>query len=100
MAKKEKSNLPFRKKLLLLGVAFLFFVLMIASFFGRRGLIEIFRGYKEKASLLQEIEQFEKKKVRLEREIIELEGNPEAVEKKAREKLWMVKPEEIIIIKK
>jgi len=90
MAKKEKSNLPFRKKLLLVGVAFLFFVLMIASFFGRRGLIEIFRGYKEKASLLQEIEHLEKKRARLEREIIELVENREAVVKMAREMLWMV----------
>jgi cell division protein FtsB len=29
-----------------------------------------------------------------------LKQNPKAVEKKAREKLWLVKPDEVVIIKK
>ncbi len=37
-------------------------------------------------------------KRKLEREIEELKTNPEAVEKKAREKLWLMKPDEIVII--
>jgi len=34
------------------------------------------------------------------KEIEELKKNPKAVEKKAREKLWLVKPDEVVIIKK
>ncbi|MGB2843389.1 MAG: septum formation initiator family protein, partial [Candidatus Aminicenantaceae bacterium] len=42
----------------------------------------------------------EKEKKKLEREIEELKNNPKAVEKKAREKLWLMKPDEVVIIKK
>ena len=37
---------------------------------------------------------------KLEREIEELKSNPKAVEKKAREKLWLMKPDEIVIVDK
>jgi cell division protein FtsB len=63
-------------------------------------LIEIYRAQKEHKVLLQEIEQLEIEKIRLEKEIEELKKNPKAVEKKAREKLWLVKPDEVVIIKK
>jgi cell division protein FtsB len=36
----------------------------------------------------------------LEKEIEELENDPKAVEMKARDKLWLMKPDEIVIIKK
>jgi cell division protein FtsB len=63
-------------------------------------LIEIYRAQKEQKTLLQEIARHEIEKRRLEKEIEELKQNPKAVEKKAREKLWLVKPDEVIIIKK
>ena len=34
------------------------------------------------------------------REIEDLQKNPIAVDEKAREKLWLMKPDEIVIIKK
>ena len=73
---------------------------LISSSFGKKGLIEIYRAQKEHNILLQEIEQLEIEKIRLEKEIEELKKNPKAVEKKAREKLWLVKPDEVVIIKK
>jgi len=39
-------------------------------------------------------------KVRLEKEIAQLERNPQAVEKEAREKLWLMKKDEIVIVDK
>lgn len=80
--------------------SFLFLVLLIASFFGKKGLIETYRSEKKEEALIQEIKQLEKTKNRLEREISELEKNPKAVEMKAREKLWLVKPDEIVVLKK
>jgi cell division protein FtsB len=100
MRKKEKDNLSFRRKLLIAGLSFFFLVLLLASFFGKKGLIEIYRAQKEHKALLQEVERLEIKKARLEREIEELKKNPKSVEKKAREKLWLVKPDEVVIIKK
>ena len=99
MRKKEKDNISFRRKLLIAGLGFFFLVLLLASFFGKKGLIEIYRAQKEHEVLLQEIGQLEIEKRRLEREIEELKQNPKAVEKKAREKLWLVKPDEVVIIK-
>ena len=100
MRKKEKDNISFRRKLLVAGLGFFFLVLLLASFFGKKGLIEIYRAQKEHKVLLQEIGQLEIEKRRLEKEIEELKQNPKAVEKKAREKLWLVKPDEVVIIKK
>lgn len=76
------------------------FILLITSFFGKKGLIEIFRAKKMQKALVQELEDLQKKRSQLEREIEELKSNPKAYEKKAREKLWLMKPDEIVIIKK
>jgi cell division protein FtsB len=100
MRKQEKDNISFRRKLIVAGLGFFFLVLLLASFFGKKGLIEIYRAQKEHKVLLQEIEQLEIEKIRLEKDIEELKKNPKAVEKKAREKLWLVKPDEVVIIKK
>jgi cell division protein FtsB len=99
MSKKEERNTSLRKKLLIAGLAFLFFVLLMTSFFGQKGLLEIRRAQKRHDALLQEMKDLEKDKARLEKEIEELLKKPEAVDKEAREKLWLMKPDEIVIIK-
>jgi cell division protein FtsB len=98
--KKDKSSSSIKRKVLIGGVGFLLFVLTLASFFGKRGLIEIYRTKRRQEVLLQKIEQLETKKGKLERDIEELRNNPKAVEKKAREKLGLVKEGEIVIIDK
>jgi cell division protein FtsB len=100
LKKKNKGASSFKKKIFLAGLGFLLFVLIIASFFGKRGLIEIYRTQRKKQALFQKIEQLEARKSKLEREIEELEKNPKAVEIKAREKLGLVKEDEIVIIDK
>ena len=100
MSNKEKESKSFKRKLVAAGLGFFFLVLLLASFFGKKGLIEIYRAQKEYKALLLEIEQLEIEKERLVKEIEELRNNPKAVEKKAREKLWLVKPDEVVIIKK
>jgi len=98
--KKDKSSSSFKKKAIIGGVGFLLFVLSVASFFGKRGLIEIYRTKRSQEVLLQKIEQLEARKGKLERDIEELQKNPLAVEKKAREKLGLVKEGEIVIFDK
>jgi cell division protein FtsB len=98
--KKEKSSASFKKKIILSGVVFFLFVLTMTSFFGKKGLIEIYRTRRNQEVLLHKIEQLEEKKVKLERDIEELQKNPNAIEKKAREKLGLVKEGEIVIIDK
>ncbi len=99
MPRKEKETLSFKKKLFFGGVTFLFLVLVIASFFGERGLLEIYRVQQRKKLLVQEVDRLTSERDQLLREIYELESNPLAVDQKAREKLWLMDPGERVIIK-
>lgn len=96
----EKGKTHFRKRLIIVALSFLFFILLIASFFGKNGLLEMYRSKKRHDALVREVEQLRRDKAGLEREIEELERNPEAVEKTAREKLWLMEPDELVIVKK
>jgi len=100
MERKKKKSLSFRKKLFFAAVSFFFLILLIPSLFGKKGMIEIFRTQRAHRALAQEIEYLEKKLSKMEKEIEELENDPKAVEMKARDKLWLMKPDEIVIIKK
>jgi len=100
MAKKQKAASPFRKKVYTAGLAFLFFVLLMVSFFGKNGLIDTYKAKQKKQELIEKAEQLQEEKKELKKEIEALKKNPQAVEKKAREKLWLVKPDEIIVVKK
>ncbi|MGD2246252.1 MAG: septum formation initiator family protein [Candidatus Aminicenantes bacterium] len=98
MRKEKQSSRSFKNKLLVAVIVFLFAVVIIASFFGKKGLIEVYSAQKEKEALLREIERLEQKKSHLEQEIKELESNPKAYEAKARDKLGLVYPDELVII--
>jgi cell division protein FtsB len=99
MRQKEKTS-SFKKRILISGAAFLLLVLVMAAFFGEKGLLEIYKARQKKTVLIHRIESLENRKARLEMEIQVLKTNPEAVEEKAREKLWMVLPDEIVIVRK
>ena len=98
--KKDKSSSSLKRKVIIGAVGFLLFVLTVASFFGKRGLIGLYRTKRRQEVLLQKIEMLEARKGKLERDIEELRKNPKAVETKAREKLGLVKDGEIVIIDK
>lgn len=88
-----------RKKLIIAGVVFLLLVLLISSFFGKKGLVEIYQVNKKLRALLEEIKLLEREKARLEREIESLKNNVLAVEEEARRKLWLIKPDEKVVVK-
>jgi len=96
----ENSSGSLKKKIFIFGFAFLLLVLFITSIFGKKGLIEIYHIRKNYAALLQEIDKLKKEKSGLEKEITELEKNPRAVDKEAREQLWLIKPDEKVLVKK
>jgi cell division protein FtsB len=100
MARDEERGMSLRRKIALAAVFFFFVVLLIASLFGKKGLIEIYKARKNYETLLQEIKVLEAKKSRLQQDIQALEKDPEAVEREAREKLWLMKPDEKVIVKK
>lgn len=98
MRQRAKSPASLRKKLFLSGAGFIFLVFLIASFFGERGLIEVYQAQQKRDSLIRERTLLSEKKQKLVRDIQELRENPKAVEEKAREKLWLMKPDELVIV--
>ena len=81
-------------------IGFLLIVILITTVFGKKGLVGIARVRKVQADLLREIEDLKEEKARLEREIEALKNDPRSVDKEARDKLWLMKPDEKVIIRK
>jgi cell division protein FtsB len=95
--RKKKVN-SFKNKFFICLIGFFVLIFLVTSFFGEKGLIEIYKLRKEYKNLQKEIELLKKEKKLLEEEIKELESNPEAIEEEARIKLWLIKPDEIVIV--
>jgi len=100
MAREERKGASLRRKILLAAVGFFFLVLLISSLFGKKGLIEIYKARRNYETLLREVKRLEAEKTRLEGEIEDLKNNPQAVEKEAREKLWLIRPDEKVMVKR
>lgn len=96
--KAGKTGLSFKSKLLIAAVSFLFLVLVIASFFGNKGLIEIYRIGRSTRELEMQVEELRRQRDELLREIEELKNDPRAVREKARG-LGLGSPDEKIILK-
>ncbi|HEK85174.1 MAG: FtsB family cell division protein [Candidatus Saccharicenans sp.] len=95
-----KEKIPIRKKLFYLVVGILLLATVVTTFFGKKGFLDIQKQKKIYFRLQAEINDLTQKKEKLEAEIKELETNPRAIEKEAREKLWLMKPEEKVIVLK
>jgi len=94
--KKESSLLQSRGLALLL--IFLLFILVLAFVFGDRGIIEIVKTRKQIKALQVTIRDLEAQKQKLTREIEMLQADPSALEKKAREDLWLMKKNEKVVV--
>jgi len=70
----------------------------MAFIFGDRGLLEIIKTQKQIKTLQQTIKELESEKLRLTKEIDMLRENPLALEEKAREKLWLMKKNEKVVV--
>lgn len=100
MNSSEKKRSSLHRRMMLAAIGSVFLIILIATFFGQRGLLEKTHAQKRVDSLIQEKQNLMEEKKKLERDIEELQNNPSAVENKAREKLWYGKPGEVIILKK
>lgn len=89
-----------RRKLFKAGVGFFVLVMLVTSFFGKKGYMDIVRTRKTLRALEAEFKTLEEQKGKLELEIRELTVNPRAVEEEARRKLWLMKPDEKVIVLK
>ncbi len=95
---REENEWTLKNKLMLGLIIFVMLTFLITSFFGRRGIVEIFKYKDEIAQLEKEVNQLKKEKKKLEVEVKELEKNSMAVEPIARKELWYKKKGEIVIV--
>ena len=79
-------------------LVFFLLILIMAFIFGDRGLLEIIKTQKQIKILQQTIKELESEKLKLSKEIDLLRENPLALEKEAREKLWLMKKNEKVIV--
>ncbi|MBE0665427.1 MAG: septum formation initiator family protein [Chrysiogenales bacterium] len=97
MNRKKENSLIQSRGLALLLIFFLF-ILILAFVFGDRGIVEIVKTQKQIKLLQQTIKNLEMEKQKLNEEIELLKKNPLALEKKAREDLWLMKKNEKVIV--
>jgi cell division protein FtsB len=96
--RREKRQDSGRRRWLAAGLSLLLVVFLISTLFGKKGILEIRRARKGYQSLLLEKQRLEEQRLMLQREIKALQENPQAVEREAREKLWLMRPDEIVIV--
>ncbi|MCX6555957.1 MAG: septum formation initiator family protein [Candidatus Aminicenantes bacterium] len=94
----NKENSLFQSRGLALLLVFFLLILIMAFIFGDRGLLEIIKTQKQIKALQQTIKELESEKLRLTKEIDMLRENPMALEEKAREKLWLMKKNEKVVV--
>lgn len=95
---KNKGEGFFSSKGLLLVVVLIVFILVLSFFFGDSGFLDI-RGKKKEIEITKaEVERLKKERDQLAEEVEELEKDPLALEKTAREQLWLMKKNEKVIV--
>jgi cell division protein FtsB len=94
----KKDNSLIQSRSLVLLLIFFLFILILAFVFGDRGIIEIVKTKKQIKDMQLTIKNLEMEKQKLSREIELLRNNPLALEKNAREKLWLMKKNEKVIV--
>jgi len=96
--KRKKDNSLHQSRGLALLLVFFLFILVLAFVFGDRGIVEIIKTQKEIRALQSTIRELETQKAKLIQEIEMLRKNPMALEKKARENLWLMKKNEKVAV--
>ncbi len=94
---KNKDNDKFSKGFILLAII-LFLITIISFVFGDAGIVELVKTKKKIEQLKKDINQLKEERKSLKKEINFLETNPLALETKAREKLWLMKKNEKVVI--
>ncbi len=98
MTTKRKETPFWQTKGFKMMVVFFLFVLVLTFVFGDRGILEIIRAGKEIRQLEQAIDKLQAEKKQLSDEVQELRDNPLALERRAREKLWLMKKNEKVVV--
>ncbi|MBN2205973.1 MAG: septum formation initiator family protein [Candidatus Aminicenantes bacterium] len=98
--KRRRGRVGWRKKLLIGFGGVVVLSLLLTAILGPKGFLGLTRAKRDYQAQVEEIRRLEQERERLKREIAELERNPRAVESEARERIWLVKPDEKVLVKK
>ncbi len=96
--KKDKEKTFIKPKFGMMLSALFIIILILTFFFGEGGFLEIMDAQKKIANHEKRIAELENEKKKLTDIITELKINPLALEKTAREKLWLMKDNEIVVV--
>lgn len=94
----RKETRFWQSKGVMLLLIFFIFILILTFFFGDRGILDVVRARRTIERLKGEIEALEREKAALSEEVRQLQENPLSLEKQAREKLWLMKPNEKVVV--
>lgn len=94
---KDKEEKRYSKGFLLLGII-LFLIIIISFVFGDAGVVELIKTKNKIENLKRDIEILKQEREQLKKEINFIKSNPLALETKAREKLWLMKKNEKVVI--
>jgi len=83
---------------IVLFLSLVIFIILFALIFGDKGLFEIIKKEREINRLKDQIEYLREQKRELIQQIIQLKDDPYALEKIAREELWLMKKNERVIV--
>ncbi len=96
--KKEKDNFLLKPKFVIMISALFIIILVLTFFFGEGGFLEIMEAQKKIADHEKRIAELENEKKRLVEVVKGLKINPLDLEKTAREKLWLMKENEVVVV--
>lgn len=87
-----------KKKIFFIAVACLLLIMIVTALFGKKGVMELRGARRTLAARAGTIRALEAEKAGLEAEIERLQNDPRAVEKAAREKLGLARPDEKVVV--
>jgi len=93
-----RSEAGLRKKAAALGSVIALIALVVGSFFGDRGFIQLVAKREQAELLKREIEELRAENGRLGAEIVALKTDPRAIERVAREQLGLARPGETVFL--
>lgn len=88
----------FQTKGFMLLVGFFLFILTITFLFGEHGVLQLAKSRRRLSELKETIGRLEKERDALARQVRQLRDDPLTLERHAREKLWLMKPDETVVV--
>jgi cell division protein FtsB len=87
-----------KRKIFFIAVGCLLLIMIVTALFGKKGVMELRGARRALAARAETIRALEAEKAGLEAEIERLQNDPRAVEKAAREKLGLARPDEKVVV--